>query len=68
MNVSDFQSFFSKLLDDYEKKTGKLTNDENKLMSHWKNLNENEQIKKNLQWEYGENNLEDEMNIFLFFF
>ena len=65
MNVSDFQSFFSRLLDDYEKKNGKLTNNENNLMNHWKTLNENEQKKKGLQWEYGENNLEDEMNIFL---
>jgi hypothetical protein len=46
MNVSDFPCFFSKLLDNYERKTGKLTNDENKLIDFWKSLGESEQNKK----------------------
>ena len=50
MNVSDFNNFFRKLLDNYEKKNGKLTNDENKLIDFWKNINENEMKKKGLQW------------------
>ena len=65
MNVSDFNNFFRKLLDNYEKKNGKLTNDENKLIDFWKNINENEMKKKGLQWEFGENNLETELTLFL---
>ena len=65
MNVNNFQKFFSKLLDNYEKKNLNLTNDEKKLIEFWKSLSIIEKNKKRIQWEYGVNNLENELQFFL---
>ena len=65
MNIFDFSNFFIKLLDNYEKKNGNLSNDENELIDYWKSLTTLEKNKKGIQWENGINNLENELTLFL---
>jgi hypothetical protein len=65
LNCYDFQSYFPKLLDEYRKKNNTLTNNPNKLLNFWKEMDENELKKKGLQWENGEKDFEQELNLFL---
>ena len=62
LNCDDFNNFFTKLLNYYRKEKNKLTNDKDELIHFWSNIENKE--KKGLQWENGESDLIEEMELF----
>ena len=62
LNCDNFNSFFQKLLNQYQKENGKLTNDKDELIQFWRDLPNKE--RKGLQWENGEKDLIEEMDLF----
>lgn len=64
-NCDDFKGFFKNLVIAYSDKYGKPTNDYKKLMKFWRDLKEERQKQKGIQWENGEKDLETEMAVFL---
>ena len=63
LNCDDFNSFFTKLLNYYQNKNNyKLTNNKDELIEFWQNIENKEKL--GLQWENGENDLIEEMELF----
>ena len=62
LNCEDFNSFFKKLLDYYYKENGKMTNDCQELIQFWNDIPEKK--KKGLEWENGEKDFTEEMELF----
>ena len=62
LNCTNFPLFFKKLLNYYQKENNFLTNNKEELIQFWKNIKNKE--KKGLQWENGEKDFIEEMELF----
>ena len=61
-NCDDFPSFFRKLLKYYHKEKGRYTNNPDTLIDYYKSIPNKE--KKRMEWENGENDLVENMELF----
>ena len=62
LNCDNFYSFFQKLLNYYQKQRGNLTNDKDEIITFWKEIPNKEKL--GLQWENGEKDLIEEIELF----
>ena len=62
LNCDNFHSFFQKLLNYYQKKRNNLTNDKDEIIQFWKDIPNKEKL--GLQWENGEKDLIEEIELF----
>ena len=67
LNCDDFNSFFERLIDCYYEKNKKdlsKANDPENLIEFWRNLEEKDKKDYKLDWEDGEKDLEDNIDLF----